>query len=1244
MTSRRQDFGFNCPPLSINTGGDSGSRFRRLVAGVGVTAMLTAGLTVGGSAATGAMSTARTAGSEKPVGGSPTASTSASIVDGKTVFAPGRYIVTLRDSAAASYSGGTRGLQKTTPPSGEKLDAAADAVRRYTDYLRGEQKSVAAAVGATVNYSYTVALNGFSATLTAAQAAKLAGLKSVKNVQRDELQRVTAVPSTEFLGLSGPTGIWSKIGGTAAAGRAVVLGVIDTGIAPENPSFSGAPLGTVSGAAPHYSAPGKTRFTKVDGSVFNGVCQTGKKFQARDCSTKVIGARYFVDGFGADNTASVFEGEYLSPRDGDGHGSHTASTAAGNFGVTTTVAGQNFGSIAGVAPAAKIAVYKACWTGSVPDTTSDDGCVTSDLVAAIDAATRDGVDVINYSIGGGAATTSFSPTDEAFFGAAVAGVFVAVSAGNAGPDASTADHAAPWVTTVAASTIPSYESTVELGNAQKFAGASISVSRAPGARPVSGLLVNASAVSLLGAEDPNLCLADSLDLTQATGKIVVCDRGFNPRLEKSAEVARAGGIGMILTNTTPASVDVDQHSVPTVHLDAAYRAPVQAYASTAGATATFRPGNETSVTPPTPQVAGFSSRGPIDAEGSNILKPDVTAPGAAILAAGANAPGDAPTFRFLSGTSMASPHIAGLATLFLSQRPKATPGDIKSVMMTTATNTVDPAGNQVSDPFAQGAGQVNPPAFFAPGLIYRNGSRDWLAYLAGLGYVEPQPGSPAPIDASELNLASISVGALTASRTITRTVTSTQAGNFTSSIAGLSGVSATVSPTRLDFTAAGQTKTFEVTFTRTDTPLGQFSTGSLSWTSGPVVVRSPIVVRPIAVEAPAEITGSGATGASVVTVVPGSSDEITLTSSGLTAGTRLPDPTGVEKDHSGAGITGDTLSYRVQIPAATPFLRFDLKSTDQLADLDLQAVLVDANGNPIVGYSSATGAADERIDIVGPEAGSYEVTVSVYGAAQPTAFDLTSFVLKKSGEPLSLTPRVIDVRQGVPVAVTAAWSGLKPNSDYLAQIVYGATGLSTMLAVATGAPTLGEAPINLVLPALSGKAVVGATLVVTPGQWNVAGLNYSYRWQADGVDIPNATSASYRVLTSDQGKKIVATVTAGAPDRVSTTALSNSVTVKFSSITSLALGNNVLGAKAHQTVSVRVVTPASITAPVGTVTVTVNGRTVRHVSLPATANGLAKLTLPRFSAGTYSVRASFDPATSAVTGSTSPTRYFLVVH
>ena len=1001
---------------------------RRIIAGVATSALIASGLIAGSALGVMAAPTS--------IGG-----------HGHTSFVSGRYIVTLVDASAATYEGGVNGFVPTKPDAGKQLKADRRSVQSYADYLKKQQKEVAASVGAKIDYSYTLSLNGFSAHLSAKQAVELSRNKNVASLAPDELRHVTATPSTTFLGLDGPGGIWESLGGVGNAGSGVVIGMLDTGIAPENPSFAGDPLGTTPGAAP-YLAGSTITFAKGDGNTFRGACVTGVQFTAADCSTKLVGARYFVTGFGASSIGSTSLGEYLSPRDGDGHGSHTASTAGGNARVPASINGVSFGTITGVAPAAKIAAYKVCWTGQDPTVTTDDGCATSDLIAGIDAAVADGVDVLNFSIGGGAAQTTVSATDEAFLGAASAGIFVSASAGNDGPGASTLDNASPWITTVAASTIPSYEATATLGDGTAMAGASVTLDMTPGAPPLQGDLVLASAVAVSGAVNANLCFAGTLSPALAAGKIVVCERGLNDRVAKSAEVARVGGIGMILINVVQGSTDLDNHSVPTIHLNAQFHDKLMAYAATAGATVSMAAGNSTGTEPPTPQVAGFSSRGPVLADGSDILKPDITAPGVAIIADGANAAGGDPTFQFLSGTSMAAPHVTGLAALYLGKSPNATPAEIKSAMMTSAYNTLDSAGNAVTDPFVQGAGHVDPTKYFEPGLLYLNGLDDWNAYIVGVGY-QVDAENVDPIDPSNLNLASIAIGALTGPETITRTVTATQAGTFTAAIS-IPGLNAVVSPSTLSFASAGDTASFTVTFSRTDAPLDRFATGALTWTSGSTIVRSPIAVQPVTIVAPSDVLGTGLSGSVDVTVTPGGDGPIPLSTTGLTAGTLQQSPGAAATGHSGSGETGAEFQYTVKVPKGTVLARFDLDSIDNAADLDLFVYQLNSKGTPIALWQSATGSADERVDLYSPDAAKYLVFVSVFSAAPATAFDLRTFSVLPGGIPLVLNPSVLSGQTGVPLTYTASWSKLKASTSYLGLVNYGDTGASTVVAVATG--------------------------------------------------------------------------------------------------------------------------------------------------------------------------------------------------
>ncbi|RWZ64754.1 serine protease [Labedella populi] len=1168
-------------------------------------------------------------------GGTATAAPTPFAQSGKTTFDAGRYVVTLADDPAATYDGGVSGFDATKPDPGGRLNPGATDVTEYTDYLAAEQEDVAAEVDATIDYSYTLTVNGFAADLSSEQASALAADKRVISLEEEEILHTTAQSSTDFLGLSGDGGVWESVGGVDAAGAGVVVGVLDTGIAPENPSFAGESLGTTPGDAPFLDGE-EIVFSKGDGGTFRGVCEEGEQFAASSCSTKVIGARYYVDGFGADRIGDASVGEYVSPRDGDGHGSHTASTAAGNHAVDASVGGVGYGQISGVAPAAKIAAYKVCWSGPDPAVTTDDGCATTDLLAGIEQAVTDGVDVINYSIGGGAAETTVSATDYAFFGAAAAGIFVSASAGNDGPGESTLDNASPWITTVAASTIPSYEATVELGDGSAYPGASITVDRSEGATPFTGPLVWADDVAAEGVADANLCGPGSLDPAAVEGMIVVCDRGTYDRTAKSAEVARAGGIGMLLVNPVAGSIDLDEHSVPTVHVDVQFRDAIVAYAQTEGATATFLPDNVSDYpSPPTPQVAGFSSRGPVLADGSDILKPDVSAPGVAILAGGANAEGAEPTFKFLSGTSMAAPHVAGLGALYLGVHPTAAPAEIKSALMTTASDTVDAAGHDVSDPFVQGAGQVEPGSFLDTGLLYLNGVDDWESYIEGVGF-ELSP-DVEPIDPSSLNLASIAIGALTAPETVTRTVTATTAGTYTARPIDIPGITAEVTPS--SFTVAeGESVSYTVTFTRTDAPLDEFATGSLVWEGDDgTTVRSPIAVQPVTIVAPDEVAGEGVSGSVEIEVTPGGSGAIPLSAQGL-APAILVEGDGSAEGHTGSGSGGDEFTYPVSVADGASFARFSLIAVDKTADLDLVVYQLDAAGEPVAGWQSATGSADEQVDIWAPEAGDYLVVASVYSGT--TAFDVkTASVVPGAGEGgFAVDPTELEGVQGEPIAYTVSWTGLAPLSDYVGVIVYGDTGEATVVSVASGEAPAPDSPVNTTPPTIGGTPEVGEKLTADPGEWDTEGVAFAYQWQADGVDIPGATKATYKVKRADQGKTITVVVTATAEGLAPGAATSAGVVVAFVSKVSLSVSPTVGFSWSTRTATVRV-TSDSDAPGTGTVVITAGGKSVEAV---LDANGTATVKLPKLGSGVHTVRAAYE-GDATHEAATSPKRLVVVI-
>ena len=1147
----------------------------------------------------------------------------------------GRYIVLLDEAPVATYDGGEPGLAPTQPEDGEKLDTTSRDVQRYSNFLEDRQQDVAADAGVEPDGSLTVTLNAFTANLTATQAAKLAGTRGVKSVVPDEILHPDAVTSTQFLGLEGDTGVWNAVGGVDQAGAGVVVGVVDTGIAPENPSFAGDALGTTAGAEPYLDG-NTVVFDKADGNQFRSDRVTGEEWTVDAYSTKLVGAKYFSAGAAA--AGFDFGPDYLSPRDADGHGSHTSSTAAGNNGIAASVEGVDFGAVSGVAPAAKVAMYKACFVGPDELVTDDDICALSDLMAAINAAAADGVDVINYSIGGGAATTTFATEDAAFFNAAAAGIFVAVSAGNDGPGASTADHASPWYTTVAASTIPTYEGTVELGDGTLAAGASVSV---PFGETVSGDVVYAGDVALAGVsvDEAKLCFLDRLDPAKVTGKIVVCDRGTNARVEKSQAVDEAGGIGMILVNVTPGSLDNDFHSVPTVHIQNTYRAALLAYVQgTPGATATLHSENITGVVTPTPVIAGFSSRGPMLADGSDILKPDITAPGVAILAATHNAAGEAPTFGFKSGTSMSSPHVAGLAALYLGERPKATPGEIKSAMMTTAYDTKNDDGSTDTDPFSQGAGHVDPTRYFEPGLIYDNGPLQWAQYLQGKNLYDF---GVDPIDGSDLNLASIAIGSLSGPQTVTRTVRATTAGTYTAAVS-VPGVDVTVSPASVTL-AVGQTASFQVTFTKTTAAPEQWTTGFLTW-SGPTTVRSPIAIYPVTADAPAAVSGAGINGSTSVEITPGITGELPLNLSGLAPATLQTEEifgNGVDvPGHSGNETSGDEDGYSyylVDVPADSSLARFDLDSSDDTGtDLDLfvYRVVSPTDLRYYEKWQSASGSADESVSLDDPTAGTYMVEVHVYSFTDPFTWDLDTAVVGAGGEgSLTATPNPLPVTESTPTSYTLSWAGLAADTRYFGVVRYGESDVRTVLTVDSGP----AAPVAKSIPVITGAAKVGKTLKVNPGKWEPKGVALTYQWLRDGAPIDGATAKSYKVTSDDIGHALSVRETATQQGNINVgIADSASVFVKFSSKTTAKMNRYTGTSSQTWTVTINV-TPSGGSAATGTVTVLVNDKQYKATL----ANGVASLDLPKQKRGIYVVAVAY-PGSDTVEASLGGTAFVVL--
>lgn len=959
-------------------------------------------------------------------------------LDGPVAFKDGRYVVVLREPAATRYAGGRAGLPATRSTEG-RFAGRTEAVRRYSQHLRRTQEGLAREVGADVARSYTVALNGFAARLTGDQAARLAGDRRVLLLRPDERRRVHTDRSPAYLGLSGRNGAWTRTGGPARAGAGVVVGVLDSGIWPESASFAGARLTAKPKTRWDIRRSGSTTsMDKADGTRFQGQCQTGDGWTPADCSTKLIGARYYPDVFALVPEADRSPKEYLSPRDGNGHGTHTAGTAAGNHGVRAKVDGVPFGRISGMAPAARIAAYKVCFDDT-DEATGD--CFTSASLAAIDDAVADGVDVINYSISGGA-DVLLDPVELAFEGAAEAGVFVATSAGNEGTVGSV-NHASPWLASVAASTHKRLENTIVLGNGKRVLG--VSVNRAPLGRHrlVQGVQAPASGVPV---EDAQLCLADSLNPAKVRGKIVVCIRGVSARVDKSAEVERAGGVGMILVNPERGSLDADFHAVPTVHVSHTAARRLFAHLLQAGprASARFVVGNLTRTKTPVPQLAEFSSRGPAAANDSDILKPDLSAPGVSVLAAVSPPSNRGRRFDLYSGTSMASPHVAGLGAFLLGLHPRWTPMQVKSAMMTSARRLVNAQGRLVEDALGQGSGQVRARKMLDPGLFVTSTPRQWLGYLTGQGL---DTGVPA-VAAKDLNQPSMAQGQVVSKVYFRRSFTATRAGTWTVS-AKVPGFSVKLGRAKVRTSRAGDIEDLGVTFTRTTAPLGEFATGHVTLT-GPTTVRIPVALRPVSVRAPREVAGTGVASSATVPVTAGFTGDLAVNVSGLAEADTAVDTVAEGARHYYCVETSDT----------TRALRVDVDAVDDTADLDLYGYVMSGDCNSAaIDYLalSATPAADESFTVEAPEAGSYVIEVDGYagpagGGDIDYRLDVFDVDAAATAGGLAAVPNPVPVTAGRATSFDATWSGLTADRRYLGMFEYDGALAPTYLLVDTEGP------------------------------------------------------------------------------------------------------------------------------------------------------------------------------------------------
>ncbi|MGM7669749.1 S8 family serine peptidase [Microbacterium sp. A93] len=929
-------------------------------------------------------------------------------------YRDGRYFVILKEDPVATYTGGTAGFAATATDGGG-LDVDAPAVQKYGSHLTARQLEVAHSASSRLNVErhFTTALNAFVSELTAEQARELAKDDRVLGVSEVQ-QYAPDYSSTEFLGLPGPGGAWDNhFGGVEGAGQGVVVGVIDTGYYPEQEMLAGEPVAALSGepqvGEPYLTGSGQIAMLKADGTTFSGDCEAGEDFAGDECNSKVLSARYYSEDFEAfvpeeDRAPN----ERLSPIDISSHGTHTATTAAGNHGVDQVMnGGASYGEGSGVAPEAKVSVYKICWEDTDPDT---GGCYGTSSVAAIEQAIVDGVDVLNYSISG-SNNSVIDPVSLAFKSAAEAGIFVSTSAGNSGPTTQTVNHSAPWLTSVAATTFSDELSgTVEFPDGTAVRGVS---SMTEGVGPAD--IVLASEVGLpitedLDAEDISLCAPGSLDPAAAEGTIVVCDRGVYDRVAKSAEVERAGGVGMVLVNIGGGSEDADLHAVPTVHTS---DESIKDLVASTDQQATLVVGDTTDLDPvPVPQIAGFSSRGPSTAADSELLKPDVAAPGVNVLAGVSPLDpmynGD--SYGLMSGTSMAAPNLAGMAALMSAKYPDWSPMAVKSAMMTSAGDVLNADGSASADSFATGAGSADPAAMVNPGLVYEADARQWDALILG------------DIAGRDVNVPSIAVNDLLGAATVTRTVTATETGTW-SAQGSVPGYEVTAAPSTLSL-EKGESAEVEITLTRTDAEADVWSHGTFTLARpGATAVTSPVTVRAVDVLAEDTLEGEGASGAVETELESGVTGNLEPEIEGLGLA-ELEDFSKVP----GGLYGGDDASNHVTetvVPEGATSVSWNLNAGDEVSDWDL--FVVTPEGAVI---QAATASGSEELVLTDPAPGTYAAISNLYsspGSASVPA-SMEAVVLEGDSGNLSVTPDPVAVQNGESADVEVEWSGLTPGT------------------------------------------------------------------------------------------------------------------------------------------------------------------------------------------------------------------------
>ncbi|KAL9659465.1 hypothetical protein QQ045_024271 [Rhodiola kirilowii] len=656
--------------------------------------------------------------------------------------------------------------------------------------------------------SYTKSFSGFAVQMNEHHKSLMLKLKGIVSIFESQTRHLQTTRSWDFMG-------FPLTFNHSTTESDIIIGVLDTGAWPESASFSDLGLGP---------PPAK----------WKGFCTPGTDFT---CNNKIVGGKYFKAN-GIFSAADV-----PSPRDTHGHGTHTASTAAGSVVTGASMLGLGYGTARGGVPAARVAIYKICWS---------EGCQDADILAAFDEAIYDGVNIISLSVGWPVSRNYFE--DSIAIGSYHAmknGILASLSAGNSGPEYFTTTNVAPWSLGVAASTTDrKFVTSVQLGNSQVY---QFSI--------YCNFLLKIKkylAKYFFFAYVFRFCVVNSLDPLLVRNKIVLCET----QVPDGAAAFVAGAAGALYADDIVFKDSAVASVLPASYLDLQSGIDIYTYMLTNyNPTATiFKTSHGTDTTAPV--AASFSSRGPSQVT-PDILKPDISAPGVNILAAWPTvAPvtsviGDtrSVTYNIISGTSMACPHASGVAAFIKSFHPTWSPAAIKSAMMTTAM-PMRPLTGPAAE-YAYGAGHVNPIKALNPGLVYEAGLTDYINFLCADGYTTPYlqkitgdnsecpaiPGSVHDLNYPSFSLATFtpqSIPVTTYRRTLTNVGSSYSI--YQATITAPIGLNIQVTPSILTFTSIGQSLSYTLTVSGAIDTMKGVGSATIIWDDGVYQVRSPIAV------------------------------------------------------------------------------------------------------------------------------------------------------------------------------------------------------------------------------------------------------------------------------------------------------------------------------------------------------------------------------------------------------------------